>query len=152
VRAARRVARAALRSATAAREHAWRIAGAALAATLIALVALRLTRGRRAGPMDERPAHGSALAHSFYARARARLAECGVPREPGETPYEVLARAGALLGDVDGLADLVDLHVRGRYSPAGLADAESARGDALALQVDEALSAVNSGPSPRGPS
>ena len=111
----------------------WLLLAAALA--LVAAVA----RLARAAPPPRAPASSCPTDKSFRGTVEL-LARRGVHREPGETPHELAARAQDSLGPLDGLTELVELHVEARYRPEGLTPAKQQRAAELAAAVLRQLS------------
>lgn len=112
-------------------ERGWADALLWLALPLFAWLAWRTLRGRRADTVpandaatraDARPGRDS----EFYLIER-RMAELGRPRRASETPDEWLARISGEAGvDAPALRQIMRLHYRHRFDPAGLPEAERA--------------------------
>jgi hypothetical protein len=96
----------------------------------------RLYRQRRLivigerGPRGEKTGTGTAGSDSEFFLVERALARIGLPRGPGETVMEWLARIGPGLPEgmrASELIELASLHYRHRFDPAGLATADRER-------------------------
>ncbi len=107
-----------------------------VALLLAAWFGWRLYRQRRLivigerGPRGEKTGTGTAGGDSEFFLVERALARIGLPRGPGETVMEWLARIGPGLPEgmrASELIELASLHYRHRFDPAGLATADRER-------------------------